>query len=113
MSPSNETEIKVHCTILVFDHENFLVTSTKIMDKRSVQNDYFADSSSVSLTNPFDNLFIHSNGLPIHLKVLLICSAILFIRLNRLQICSNNVFIRLNGLHIPSKSVREMVSQTV
>ena len=58
MSPSNETEIKVHCTILVFDHENFLVTSTKIMDKRSVQNDYFADSSSVSLTNPFDN-FIH------------------------------------------------------
>ena len=53
MSPSDEKEIKI---LFYFSMTGiFIITSTKRMDKRSVQNDYFAASLSVSLTNPFNN----------------------------------------------------------
>ena len=77
---SDETEIKV---LFYFSITGiFIITSTKRTDKRSLQNDYFAASLSVSLTNPFNNiLLIPSSGFPIHLKfILFIHSAILFIR---------------------------------
>ena len=80
---SDETEIKV---LFYFSITGiFIITSTKRTDKRSLQNDYFAASLSVSLTNPFNNiLLIPSSGFPIHLKfILFIHSAILFIRWNK------------------------------
>ena len=53
MSPSDEKEIKI---LFYFSMTGiFIITSTKRTDKRSVQNDYFAASLSVSLTNPFNN----------------------------------------------------------
>ena len=79
---SDETEIKVLFYFSIM--EIFMITSTKRTDKRSLQNDYFAASLSVYLTNPFNNiLLIPSSGFPIHLKsILFIHSAILFIRWN-------------------------------
>ena len=53
MSPSDETEIKVLFYFLITGI--FMITSTKRTDKHSVQNDYFAASLSVFLTNPFNN----------------------------------------------------------
>ena len=76
---SDETEIKV---LFYFSITGiFIITSTKRTDKPSLQNDYFAASLSVYLTNPFNNiLLIPSSGFPIHLKfILFIHSAILFI----------------------------------
>ena len=53
MSPNDETEIKL---LFYFSMTGiFIITSTKRTDNRSVQNDYFAASLSVSLTNPFNN----------------------------------------------------------
>lgn len=53
MLPSDETEVKV---LFYFSITGiFIITSSKKTDKRSVQNDYFAASLSVSLTNPFNN----------------------------------------------------------
>ena len=77
---SDETEIKVLFYVSITGI--FIIISTKRTDKRSLQNDYFAASLSVSLTNPFNNiLLIPSSGFPIHLKfILFIHSAILFIR---------------------------------
>ena len=53
MLPSDETEIKVLFYFLITGI--FIITLTKRTHKRSVNNDYFAASLSVSLTNPFDN----------------------------------------------------------
>ena len=50
MLPSDETETKVLFYFLIMGI--FMITLTKRTHKRSVNNDYFAASLSVSLTNP-------------------------------------------------------------
>ena len=101
MLPSDETEIKVLFYFLITGI--FIITLTKRTHKRSVNNDYFAASLSVSLTNPFDNFInpferfsypfenlIHPFGNFIHLLKWIANLLKQFIQLlNGLQIRSN------------------------
>ena len=105
MSPTDETEIKVLFYFSIMGI--FIITSTKRMDKRSLQNDYFAASLSVSLTNPFKNILsIPLGGFPIRLK------SYSSIRQFYSPVETDDLDL-LNGLQICSKSARQTVSQTI